>query len=35
MTVHGIKRNFDSQGMVIVSNSFVKTKYILAPLPKK
>lgn len=35
MTVHGIKRDFDKDGYVIVSQSFVKTKYVTSPLPKK
>ena len=32
---HGIKRDFDQNGHVIVSKSFIKTKYFLSPLPKK
>ena len=35
MTVHGIKRDFDENGHVIISQSFVKAKYQLAPLQKK
>lgn len=35
MTVHGIKREFDKNGYVIISKSFAKTKYVISPLPKK
>ena len=34
-TIQTIQRKFDEQGLVIISKSFVKTKYILSPLPKE
>ena len=34
-TVHKIQRDVDQEGLIIISKSFIKNKYITQPLPKQ